>query len=84
MNKKYKCCSECRSVIIQDTDIRLNSYEAESTEDNFKLFCIIECKNALLRERGKVICVRCKQRFDLVDIVRVVMSNKNAFCKNCV
>ena len=84
MNKKYKCCSECRSVILQDTDIRLNSYETESTEDNFKLFCSIECKNTLLKERGKVVCVKCKQRLNLIDIVKVVMSNKEAWCKNCV
>jgi hypothetical protein len=84
MNKKYKCCIECRSVIPQDTDIHLNSYESESTDDTLKLFCSIECKNALLKELGKVTCIKCKQRVDLVDIVRVVMSNKEAWCKNCV
>ena len=84
MTKKYKCCDMCRSIIPQDTDIRLNSYESESIDDQSKLFCSIGCKNALLRERGKVICVRCKQRVDLVDIVKIVMPNKDAFCKNCV
>lgn len=84
INKKYKCCRECRTIIPQDTNITLNSYECETNEDNFKLFCSIECKNSLLKERGKVICVKCKQRLDLVDIVRVVISNKDAWCKNCV
>lgn len=84
MTKKYKCCSECRSIIPQDTNIRLTSYESESTDDQSKIFCSIECKNSLLRDRGKVICVRCKQRVNLVDIVKVIMSNKDAFCKNCV
>ena len=74
----------CRSIIPQDTDIRLNNYESESIDDQTKLFCSVTCKNALLRERGKVICVRCKQRVDLVDIVKIVISNKDAFCKNCV
>jgi hypothetical protein len=84
MSKKYKCCSECRSVIPQDTNISLNRYESECEDDQSKLFCSIECKNALLKERGKVVCIKCKQRVDIINIVRIVISNRDAWCKNCV